>query len=210
MTNVTFVGVWTTFSLRRGKKGRVQKSPSVVFLKRLREMVQGYRSSKLCRPSSFSPWFGPNFIHRIHVRPTILRSSLVREQDGNCFQGPSLRFILGRSGISSPKNGRRANLVKNNPFLWPSESWNDVTQLLLMLCHLSISVLFFLFITCILLCVLFSYLFLFSHSGHSLEKLPKSLILASKTGWNLAIFSAKIPSFEQNNHSKDETFSGDF
>ena len=68
----------------------------------------------------------------------------------------------------------------------------------------------FLFITCILLCVLFSYLFLFSHSGHSLEKLPKSLILASKTGWNLAIFSAKIQSFEQNNHSKDETFSGDF
>ena len=118
--------------------------------------------------------------------------------------------LLGRSGISSPKNGRRANLVKNNPFLWPSESWNDVTQLLLMLCHLSISVLSFLFITCILLCVLFSYLFLFSHSGHSLEKLPKSLILASKTGWNLAIFSAKIPSFEQNNHSKDETFSGDF
>ena len=30
--------------------------------------------------------------------------------------------LLGRSGISSPKNGRRANLVKNNPFLWPSES----------------------------------------------------------------------------------------
>ena len=118
--------------------------------------------------------------------------------------------LLAGSGISSPKNGRRANLVKNNPFLWPSESWNDVTQLLLMLCHLSISVLSFLFITCILLCVLFSYLFLFSHSGHSLEKLPKSLILASKTGSNLAIFSAKIQSFEQNNHSKDETFSGDF
>ena len=101
-------------------------------------------------------------------------------------------YWMGRSGISSPKNGRRANLVKNNPFLWPSESWNDVTQLLLMLCHLSISVLSFLFITCILLCVLFSYLFLFSHSGHSLEKLPKSLILASKTGSNLAILARKF------------------